>query len=84
MLGVLSENISKSGKDASSDILHWLDDCAKFGFITLFFKIFALLDETFKVRVEMLVALFTEFLGLTHESLDDDFKELIPCFLSSF
>ena len=84
MLGVLSENISKSGKDASPDSLHWLDDCIEFSFVTLLLESFALQDKIFKVRVEILVALFTEVLGLTHESLDNNLKELFSCILSSF
>ena len=72
VIGVFSEDINKSCKDALSNRFHWCNDLIKFGLVALSLKCFALLDKLVIVRVEISVALFTEVLGLTHESLNND------------
>lgn len=72
VIGVFSEDINKSCKDALSNRFHWCYDLIKFGLVALSLECFALLDKLVIVRVEIPVALFTEVLGLTHESLNDD------------
>ena len=83
-MGVFSEDINKSCKDALSNLFHWCYDLIKFGLVALSLECFTLLDKLVIVRVEIPVALFTEVLGLTHESLNDDREELFPSFLASF